>query len=434
MRTKDYFRMVSRNLRMRKGRVALTANGVLIGTAAVVLLVSLGVGMRNGVLAQFESIEDLRSIQVSPVIYIEGQSRGNTQAQEKIVQPLKEDVLAQIRSLSGVVAVIPQMLPAGYVECTLDQWTSTATLIGMGTRDLNEIGFTALEGTTRLNRGTVLLSQGTLDSFGKMIEYSGGGRIEYVHLETKDLLGKKLHFVIHKSNGEQTKIVEMKVVGIVTGEATGRNIYLSTEDVTVWNTFAMGRPMRIDKEGYSQASVRVVSIDQIEALAKQIKSLGFNTVTNGLVERVKQTYTLISILLGITGLISLAMAGLGIANTMQAATLEQTNEIGLWKALGASNRNVLGLILGQAVGIGLLGGLAGVLFGWLGSKLFNLLGGLNVSVKVWDQPSSQIMLAVTPYWLLFVAPLFAILVGLFSGLSPAMHAAALPAIEALKEE
>ena len=432
MRPGDTVMLMSHNLRVRAGRALLTANGVLIGTAAVVMLVSLGVGMQRGVMVQFETIGDLRAIQVQPAISQDAPYNGLEAPKDtKFVRRLDQAAVEELRALPGVVAVLPQVRPEGLVACTFDKWTSMANVVGLELRDLAELGYSAQAGTTRLRRGTVVLSQGALASFGEMIEVSGGGRMQYVELDVEDLLGEKLRFVMHKANGQSTRIFDLRVAGVLADETLGGSIYLPAEEVTAWNTYALGRPAR----GFSQAVVEAASIPQVEPLAEQIEVLGFTAFTQDvLIERVEQTYLLISVLLGITGLTSLLMAGVGVANTMMAATLEQTLEIGLWKALGASNREVLGLIAGQAAGIGLLGGMGGALVGWLGVRLFNLLGGLNVTVQVWGQTVSQVMLAETPPWLLLAAPVFALVVGLISGLAPAMRAAALPPIEALKEE
>lgn len=432
MRPRDTLMLISRSLRVRLGRALLTANGVLIGTAAVVMLVSLGVGMQRGVMAQFETIGDLRAIQVQPAISQDARYNGMESPKDSnFVRRLDRAAVEEMRALPGVVAVLPQVRPEGFVECTFGEWTSTANVVGLELRDLAELGYSVQAGTTRLRRGTVVLSQGALDSFGEMIEVSGGGRMQYVELDVEDLLGERLRFVIHKAGGQSTRTVELRVAGVLMGGSMDRSIFLPAEDVTAWNTYAFGRPSR----GFSQAVVEAASIPQVEPLAGQIEALGFAAFTQEvLIERVEQTYLLISVLLGITGMTSLLMAGVGVANTMMAATLEQTLEIGLWKALGASNREVMGLITGQAAGIGLLGGIGGALAGWLGVSVFNLLGGLNVTVQVWGQTISQVMLAETPPWLLLAAPVFALIVGLTSGLAPAMRAAALPPIEALKEE
>lgn len=432
MRTRDSLLLIYRNLRERTGRALLTANGVLIGTAAVVILVSLGVGMQVGVMAQFETIGDLRSIQVQPAISQDARYTGTESPKDsKSVRLLDRTAVEELRALPGVASVLPQVLPAGYVECTFGEWTSVANVVGLEVRDLAELGYSAQDGTTRLRRGTVILSQGVLSSFGEMIEFSGGGRIQYTELDAGDLLGEKLRFVIHKANGKSTRTVDLRVAGILVSESMDRNIFMPAEDVTAWNAYSFGRPSR----GFSQVVVEAASIPEVETLAEQIEALGFTAFTQEtLIERIEQTYLLISVLLGVTGLTSLLMAGVGVANTMIAATLEQTLEIGLWKALGASNHDVLGLISGQAAVIGLLGGIGGVLAGWLGVRLFNLLGGLTVSVQVWGQAREQVVLADAPAGLLLAAPVFALVVALISGLAPAMHAAALPPIAALKEE
>ena len=432
MRSQDYFRMVATNLRNRKGRVVLTANGVLIGTAAVVLLMSLGIGMQRGVMVQFESIGDLRTIRVSPAYLDGGQQRLTGEAQ--ILRPLDETALAEIGSLSNVTSVVPRLRPTGYVEPVFEDWSSTANLMGLDVRDLAELGLMAQLGTTRLKRGTVILGQAVLDSFGEWIEFSNGSGIQYIQLAAEDLLEEDLRFVLYKAGGEQTKTVTMQVAGILAGESVDRNIYLSVEDLVAWETYVTGRPVHLSREGFSEASVTAAAVSDVAELADAIESLGFTALTSALIEQVQQTYRLISILLGLTGVISLVMAGVGVANTMTAATLEQTTEIGLWKALGASNRDVLRLILGQSAGIGLLGGLGGALVGRLGVWLFNLLGGMTVTVEVYDRAAEQVMLARTPFWLLLAAPVFALLVGVASGLPPAMHAASLPPIVALQEE
>jgi putative ABC transport system permease protein len=149
---------------------------------------------------------------------------------------------------------------------------------------------------------------------------------------------------------------------------------------------------------------------------------------------VEQTYLFISILLWITGLTSLAISGVGVENTMTAAMMEQTPDIGLWKALGATNREVMLLIASQAAVIGLMGGIWGTLAGLLGVYLFNSLGGMNMTIQVWGQDMTQGMLAQSPAWLLLASPVFSLVVGLLAGITPAMRAAALSPVNILKDE
>ena len=430
MRMKDVVVLVSRNLRTRTRQTGLAVYGVIIGTAAVVILASLGVGMQRGVMLQFESIGDLRAIQVAPLE--SNPERDRLAGEPAVVRPLLDDsALDAIQNIPGVVSVLPQVLPAGNVECSFQDLTSVARLVGLEVRDLTDLGYQAQVGETVLKPGTVILGQGALSSFGDMIEFSGGGRIQYVQLKAEDVLEKKLRFVIRQNSGQAARTVELRVNGILNGGILDRNIYLRASDLLTWNRYATGKAAR----GYNQVVVEAVSIERVKWLAEEIEKRGFAASTQDeLIGRVEQTYLFISILLWITGLTSLAISGVGVANTMTAAMMEQTPDIGLWKALGATNREVMLLIASQAAVIGLMGGIWGTLAGLLGVYLFNSLGGMNMTIQVWGQDMTQGMLAQSPAWLLLASPVFSLVVGLLAGITPAMRAAALSPVNILKDE
>jgi putative ABC transport system permease protein len=116
---------------------------------------------------------------------------------------------------------------------------------------------------------------------------------------------------------------------------------------------------------------------------------------------------------------------------MTMAILERTREIGLMKAIGATNRNVLTIFLGEAAGIGFIGGLGGVALGWGGGAVLNIVLE-NYLVSTGSTVSSQ--MTYTPLWLPLFALVFATLVGLLSGLYPSLRAATLMPVTALKYE
>jgi putative ABC transport system permease protein len=135
------------------------------------------------------------------------------------------------------------------------------------------------------------------------------------------------------------------------------------------------------------------------------------------------------------GAIALLVAAIGIANTMTMAILERTREIGLMKAVGATNRHVLTVFLGEAAGIGFLGGLGGIIFGWgLGqiANVFVLAYLAGQSVQNGSPPPTAAV--STPAWLPLFSLVFATIIGLLSGLYPALSAATLSPIKALKYE
>lgn len=105
------------------------------------------------------------------------------------------------------------------------------------------------------------------------------------------------------------------------------------------------------------------------------------------------------------------------------------------KAIGATNRDVLLTFLGEASGIGFLGGLGGIAIGWLASQVLNVLALVYLAGQTAQQGGPPPSLAVnTPLWLLLFALFFATLIGLLSGIYPAMHAATMVPVNALKYE
>jgi len=135
------------------------------------------------------------------------------------------------------------------------------------------------------------------------------------------------------------------------------------------------------------------------------------------------TGTLSFVLGGIAG-IALLVAGIGIANTMYMAILERTKEIGIMKAIGATNRNILEIFLIEAAIIGLAGGAIGVGLGTVMSKI------LGLALESYGMP----LKTVVTLQLALIGLGFSVVVGVVSGFMPARKAARLNPIEALRYE
>ncbi len=136
------------------------------------------------------------------------------------------------------------------------------------------------------------------------------------------------------------------------------------------------------------------------------------------------------LLLAIFGSLALAVATLGIVNTLVMAILERRREIGVLKALGAADSDVKQLFFVEAGVMGLFGGVLGVFFGWLIGQALTF--GTNVYLKRQDLPGVQI--SSVPLWLAAGAIGFAVLVSLAAGLYPASRAAKLNPVDALRYE
>ena len=146
-------------------------------------------------------------------------------------------------------------------------------------------------------------------------------------------------------------------------------------------------------------------------------------------------FVVLQIIFGGVGAIALLVAAIGIANTMTMSILERTREIGLMKAVGATNRDVLSIFLGEAAGIGFIGGLGGIVIGWLAAQAMNVLAIVYLAGQASQQGGAPPSVAVyTPIWLPVFALIFSTFIGMLSGLYPALRAATMIPVQALKYE
>jgi len=134
--------------------------------------------------------------------------------------------------------------------------------------------------------------------------------------------------------------------------------------------------------------------------------------------------------LGVFGSLALAVASLGIVNTLVMAILERRREIGIMKALGASDRDIKQIFFAEAGAMGLAGGALGVLLGWGIGRIIDF--GTNIWLARQELPEQHIWLV--PWWLVAAALAFSVLVSLAAGLYPAARAAKLDPVQALRYE
>jgi putative ABC transport system permease protein len=182
---------------------------------------------------------------------------------------------------------------------------------------------------------------------------------------------------------------------------------------------------------YLTITVHVKSPSRVRPVQDAINKLGFSTFSIlDATKSLQRFFAILDLFLGIFGSLALAVASLGIVNTLVMAILERRREIGIMKAIGGSDQDVKKLFFVEAGSMGLLGGALGVVLGWLIGQAINF--GTNIYLKRQELPPEQIWLV--PWWLIFGAIGFALLVSLFSGLYPASRAARLDPVQALRYE
>jgi putative ABC transport system permease protein len=428
----DLLSLIFENLSRRKGRVALTAIGVIIGTAAVVLLVSLGVGLQENAASQLGGIGDLTKINVYPQY---GEPDPDTGIPSSM-SPITDETIAEISGMPGVSAVAPLGYFNGWGYLTLGRKQGGGQFTGIGTDDLSNIGLRPQSGSLALERGTIVVGSAVPQQFWDPFAPPSNEPPEPV-----DLQDKQVTIILIKWSEDGTEIrktIRSKVTGVIAEmrDTPDWTVYFPLADIDGYNVWAMGKPVDHNKEGYQELIVKVSDVEDVLDIADQINALGFQANTpQQFVQGITGFYTVIQVVFGAMGAIALLVAAIGIANTMTMAILERTREIGLMKAVGATNRHVLTIFLGEAAGIGFLGGLGGITFGWgLGqiANVFVLAYLAGQSVQNGSPPPTSAV--STPAWLPLFSLVFATIIGLLSGHYPALSAATLSPIKALKYE
>src|SRR5581483_808220 len=182
---------------------------------------------------------------------------------------------------------------------------------------------------------------------------------------------------------------------------------------------------------YSSISVRVKNPAQVQPVEDAIKKMGFTTFSILYASRgLRQFFAVLYAFLGIFGSLALIVASVGIVNTLVMAILERRREIGIMKAIGASDGDVQKLFFAEAGAMGILGGMVGVALGWSIGQVINF--GTNIYLKRQSLPPEHFW--AVPWWLVIFSILFAFLVSLVSGLYPAGRAARLDPVQALRYE
>jgi putative ABC transport system permease protein len=436
MNARDLLRLVWGNLRRMKARVAMTAIGVVIGTAAVIVLISLAAGLQRSAAEDLGSIGDLTEITVFSPEFVTAVGGPAGQAREQEV--LDDRMLAEFRGLPGVVAVTPLERLMGGGTLRLNRLRGGAEIRGIDPTQVAGLDLAVENGTARLGRWQALVGVRVAERF-----YDPQARRPVE--APPDLQGQALQLILNKmgDDGQPVeRVVRLRVTGVLeeSGGQDDYTLYLALDDVLELNGWFAGRRPNPGRDGYQQVLVKVASSDQVLAVEREIRARGFYAYSpRSMLQELNILFLVIQGIFGGIGAIALIVAAFGIANTMTMAIYERTREIGLMKAVGATNRDVMSVFLAEAGGIGLLGGIGGVLLGVGLGALIDLIASTYLAAQAVQQSGVaaadvHISLIHTPLWLPLFAVMFAALVGVASGLYPAMRAAALDPVAALKYE
>ncbi len=227
-----------------------------------------------------------------------------------------------------------------------------------------------------------------------------------------------------------------RVVGVLKTNYGPEGGYFGTHiglaDALAMKAWWYNDPDTLEHEGYDELMIQAASLNDAVQIVEVLEERGFDVESlQTMLDMINKGMVIMQTMLGSIGALALLVASLGIANTMVMAVYERTREIGILKAIGASPGDIRVLFMAEAALIGLLGGVVGVILGWL-------LGlGLNRGILAylhWKEIPIEGTFFVVTAWLVALALAFATVVGLLAGLYPAARAARLDPLEALRYE
>ena len=526
MRTLDLISFGLATLRRQKLRTALTLLGVVIGTATLVISMSVRLGVRAAIDEQFRNEERLRQITVFPsndgvedsqenvpssILDIDGvmsDAKRERILKRKVAhykrenalsvpKPLTPERVRQLRNLPHVVDVIPELDETGRCfiegqpgstpghvygvpvdlakfdhrlevgkrfsspyakECIVHEFF----LYQLGIRDDADVQ-AAIGKQVRIELNTARRSAVSLLAlFDSDLSNLSKEELEVIE-ETWKLLPEFMEKIPLSSDRRKeilmkvlkrkkpgataqanTKIVDTyTIVGVIRApikqdppDESFLDGPLRDADIIIprhhAEPFFMQLPRRIEN-GFTRVRVIVDSEDHLEQTVQEVKKMGLNEFSLGVfIHQIKRNVMLIGLTMNFIALVALIVAALGITNTMFTTVLERTREIGIMKAIGAKNRQILTMFLIEGSLIGLLGGLGGLLIGWLAS-----FPGNGYALRIMEEQGHKPLpktVFLYPVWLLIAVPLFSMLITTLAAMMPARRAARVEPVIALRHE
>jgi len=402
---KDYFTLAFRNLRNRGLRSWLTVIGIFIGIAAVVSLISLGNGLQEAVTGQLGSLS-------IDILTLQNKGSGFGPPGSTVVKKLNNNDLKIVENINGVDLIITRLIRVGSLEFN----------------DISGFGFAASIPEDKEPREFIYKNFDIEAEVGRLLDSNDKGKILLGNhfLDTEDFEKKLRVGKTVKINGK-----DFEVVGILapSGNIQINHIVLMMSDdmEKLFDT----------KDEYDLIVIKVSDKDRIEEIAEEIERKLRNDRNEKLdeesfsVETPAQILNSVNLILNIINLIivgiaaiSLFVGGIGIANTMYTSVIERTKEIGIMKAIGARNKDILMIFLIESGLLGLVGGIVGAIIG--------LLGAIGVSTLANNALNGNLFSVSISYPLLIGAVSFSFFVGILSGILPAIQSSKLNVVDALR--
>lgn len=395
MRIIDIFRIAFSTFRNNKMRTFLTIFGVSIGIGAIVFLFSFGYGLQKITIGEISAIKALTTYNV-------------TTGSSSIIN-LDNENIGKIKKIGNVVSVDPNLSISGQVSFNKTKTDLIASAVPAEYVDLE---------SPRMETGNLLKD----DKSSEIVITSS--IVKAFNSKNEEILNKPVHLAVYipnPSDKNKPTLVEkdFTVVGVIR-DASASYSYIPINSIEI--------PGNVS---FTALKVKIDNSDNMSRVKEELTKMGFQSSSVG--ERVSQmnrVFDIAKLILLILGAIALLVASIGMFNTLTISLLERTKDIGIMKALGATDREIYLVFLVESTLISSVGGLAGIFIAFITGTALNIA----VSILAKNAGGDPMKLVVVPAWFALFVLVFSMAVGILTGLYPSRRAAKLNPLDALRYE
>lgn len=434
MSISDMLSMAFLNLWRRKMRAFLTVLGMVIGVASIVVMVSLGIGIRQATIDSFAGTGSLTTISVSSYSWVDNGSGGGTSRQTE----LNKKSVSAFKKIEGVQSVMPLVTAYGMLKS--GSYATDVSILGVTKEDAAEFGIELSEGELPGKSGgstyEMVLGSWVLNSFydantyRQAVDSQGNPKVTsssrmQLTFDYRNIYQSQIDLSDSDDTAQPLgSYYKIKVTGTMSDDNNDFSYYcLMDMDQLVKLAKANKDYISFDNSKYDTVLVKCKGIDDVKTVKTAIENMGYGTYSlQDAVEMAEESTKNVQYLLGAIGGVALLVAAIGIMNTMMMSIFERTKEIGIIKVLGCRIDNIAGLFLTESAYIGLFGGALGLGLSYgIGAILNQFL-------------ASSGLRSIIPAYLAFGAVGFSIIVALAAGMYPAVRAMKLSPLAAIRNE
>lgn len=401
MKIKDLFKLSTRMFKARTSRTILTILGMGVGVSAILFLVSLGYGLQNVLLETITTSDSLLSLDATP-------------ADPKVLK-ITQPVLEEIQNVTGVADVSPASQMSSQIYFNNLTSDVTALIVKPSFFKLDGIKIAEGEMISNDKQRSVVISSAFAKIFNK---------------EGPDMVGEEFNLMLKvpkdieadDNSGEietEPKSFEepFKIVGMIEQEEP--IMYLNIQDISP----------SVSIPYYSRMKVKCVDQGYLGPIKNQLIAQGYTVSSlSDTVDQANRVFKGVQVVLALFGVIALVVSAIGMFNTMTVTLLERTEEIGIMKSIGVSDKDILSMFVFESSIMGFMGGLCGIIIGLIAGKIMNII--LNLVASRFGGES--IALFQSPLWFMGLIIILGTIVGFITGLIPAKRASSIDPLDALR--